>query len=82
MAEYALGSIATMANNNPTIRISGNLPIPGSRLKVNWPFAIALLVCITGVHTALIILAIQADRWNGRHVRNDSEQLTSFENEQ
>lgn len=79
MAEFALGSIATMATNNPTIRIPGNLPIPGSRLKITWAFAIALLVCIAGVHSLLFLLAIRADRWNRNHARDESEQFTSAE---
>ena len=79
MAEYALGSIVTMATNNPTVQIPGNLPILGSRLKINWAFAIALLICIAGVHSALFILAFNADRWNRHHTRSESEQLTNVE---
>ena len=50
MAEFALGSIATMGSNNPTTQLPGQLPTPGSRLEVKWSFAISLLVSIVGIH--------------------------------
>lgn len=64
MAEFALGSIATMATNNPSIQIPGHLPTLGTQLEVKWAFAIALLVCIAGVHSALFASTIYADWWN------------------
>lgn len=77
MAEFALGSIATMATNNPLIQTGGNLPILGSRLQIDWAFAIALLVCIASVHSALFILAICADRWNRNNSQSETELLTN-----
>ncbi|MCJ1268370.1 hypothetical protein MMC22_008258 [Lobaria immixta] len=70
MAEFALGSIATMATNNPSIQISGTLPTLGRRLEVTWAYAIALLVIIAGVHSALLASAIYADWWNRTHLLN------------
>lgn len=70
MAEFALGSIATMATNNLSIQISGTLPTLGSRLEVTWAYAIALLVIIAGVHSALLASAIYADWWNRTHLLN------------
>ena len=64
MAEFALGSIATIASNNPAILIPGHLPTLGSRLEVTWAFAIGLLISIAGVHSVLTAAAIFADRWN------------------
>lgn len=64
MAEFALGYIATMASNNPNITLDGHLPIPGSQLDVIWPSAIALLVCILVVHTALSAFAFYANWYN------------------
>ena len=68
MAEFALGSIATMASNNPPIQIPGYLPTLGSRLEVTWAFAIALLVSIVGMHSVLSAASIYADRWNKAHL--------------
>ena len=64
MAEFALGSIATMGSNNPSIQIPGHLPTLGSQLKVTWSFAIALLVSILGFHTLLFALAFYGNCWN------------------
>ena len=72
MAEFALGSIATMASDNPSIPIAGHLPILGSSLNVTWAFAIALLLCIAGAHSALFALAIYASRWNGKHLLKET----------
>jgi hypothetical protein len=57
MAEFALGSIVTMAEMNPRVRIKGRKPYLGSHLHMyqHWRSTIALLVCIVGVHVALII---------------------------
>ena len=68
MAEFALGSIATMASNNPAIQIPGHLPTLGSRLEVTWAFAIALLVSIAGMHSVLSAATIYADWWNKAHL--------------
>ena len=68
MAEFALGSIATMASNNPAIQTLGQLPTLGSRLKVTWAFATALLVSIAGMHSVLSAVTIYADWWNKAHL--------------
>lgn len=66
MAEFALGSIATMASNNPSVQLNGQRPILGSTLEVVWKSAVALLVTILGAHTALSALAFYMDCYN-RH---------------
>lgn len=66
MAEFALGSIATMASYNPPIQIPGHLPTLGSRLKVDWPFAFSLLICIAGVHSALFAFTMYTD-WRNKN---------------
>ena len=57
MAEFALRSLATMAEGNPSIRYLGRVPHLGSRLTVysHWRYVVALLACIVGVHFALLI---------------------------
>lgn len=57
MAEFALRSLATMAERNPSIRISGQVPHLGSRLSIynHWRYVVALLACIIGVHFALLV---------------------------
>ncbi len=57
MAEFALRSLATMAERNHFIRISGRVPHLGSRLSIynHWRYVIALLACIIGVHFALLV---------------------------
>ena len=74
MAEFALGSIAAMASNNPPIQIPGWLPSLGSRLKVSWGFAIYLLVCIIAVHSALSALAFYVNSRNRIHSGLDSDE--------
>ena len=73
MAEFALGSIATLGSNNPPATIHGSLPRLGSHVDVNWAFAIALLVCIAGVHTVLSLLAFRARSWNEAHLLSQNE---------
>ena len=73
MAEFALGSVAAMASNNPPTRIPGTLPSLGSRLKVSWGFAIYVLVCIAAVHSALSALAFYANWRNRIHLLNGSQ---------
>ena len=57
MAEFALRSLATMAERNPSIRISGRVPHLGSRLNIyyHWHYVVALLACIIGLHVALLV---------------------------
>ena len=65
MAEFALGSIATLASKNPPTVIPGSLPRLGSRLKVDWAYAIAVFVCIAAAHSALSALATYIE-WRNR----------------
>ena len=58
IAEFALGSIATMAYTNPYIKAPGLVPYLGSRISVHWNYLIALLVGIATVHVLLVIGSI------------------------
>lgn len=57
MAEFALRSLAILAERNPSIQFSSRVPHLGSRLKIyyHWRFVGALLACIVGVDFALFI---------------------------
>lgn len=57
MAEFALGSIVTMAELNPRTQIRGRTPHLGSRLRMfeRWHSIVALLVSIFVAHTALTL---------------------------
>ena len=55
MAEFAMGSIATMARTKPLIEAPGLVPYLGSRITVHWPYLIALLVGIASVHLLLVV---------------------------
>ena len=72
MAEFALGSIATMASNNPPAVIPRSLPRLGSRLKVDWSFAVAVFACIAAAHSALSALTTYIDWQNRTLVVNES----------
>lgn len=58
MAEFAIGSVAGMANLNPTLLVRGTVPILGYTLSVEWKYVIALATCIAGVHTAFLALML------------------------
>ena len=58
IAEFALGSIATMARTNPHIKAPGLVPHLGSQIGVYWNYLIALLVGIATVHFLLLIGSI------------------------
>lgn len=53
MAEFAIGSISTMASTNRQIQVESLVPHLGSRLNVHWYFVGPLLAGIAGVHLAL-----------------------------
>lgn len=53
MAEFAIGSISTMASTNPQLLAPSLVPYLGSRLSVHWKYVIPLLASIAGVHLAL-----------------------------
>jgi hypothetical protein len=58
MAEFAIGSLSTMAAKNPRILIYGTVPYLGSRLVVAWPYITILFISIAAVHLVLFALAI------------------------
>ena len=57
MTEFALRSLATTTEQNPSIRISDRVPHLDSRLKIynQWHYVAALLACIVAMHFALLI---------------------------
>lgn len=50
IAEFAIGSLATMVSRNPRIYIDGKVPNLGSKLSINAVGFGALLACIVAVH--------------------------------
>lgn len=55
MAEFAIRSLSTMANRNPSIQVRGLVPYLGTSLEVYWKYAIPLCACIIAVQLALSI---------------------------
>lgn len=64
MSEFAIGSLATMADLNPQSRQQGQLPVLGYSLTVEWRYVIALAVYIVCVHCILVGLML----WIARSV--------------
>ena len=60
IAEFAIGSISTMASTNPLIQVNGRVPYLGSHIEVHWDYLIPLLAGISGAHLALFMLNIYA----------------------
>ncbi|KAL8915222.1 MAG: hypothetical protein Q9171_000341 [Xanthocarpia ochracea] len=57
-AKFALGSIAMMANSNPTIQISGYVPHLGHKLRVYQPYLAILLSGIVVAHFAVFAYTV------------------------
>ncbi|KAL8955855.1 MAG: hypothetical protein Q9193_006438 [Seirophora villosa] len=66
MAQFALRSIAAMADRNPRIKLPGRVPHLGSRLNVynGWLYVAVLLACIVGAHFLLFV----GTAWSARSV--------------
>ena len=62
MAEFAIGSISTLASRNPQLPVNGLVPYLGSHLTVYWQTAIPLCACIAAAHFALFALAVFVTR--------------------
>ena len=60
MAEFAIGSISSMAYRNPLIPVNSQVPYLGSHIEVKWYYLIPLLAGISGAHLALFLLNIYA----------------------
>lgn len=58
MAEFAIGSLSTMASTNHQIQVESLVPHLGSRLTVHWYYVTLLLAGIAGVHLALFIATV------------------------
>ncbi|KAL8831014.1 MAG: hypothetical protein Q9191_001110 [Dirinaria sp. TL-2023a] len=62
MSEFAIGSLAAMANLNPQTQIRGTLPMLGYQLSVEWKYVIALAAGIASVHCLLVALMLWISR--------------------
>lgn len=62
MAEFAIGSISTMATRNPQISVNGSVPHLGSHVEVKWYYLIPLVAGISGAHLAVFMLNIHATK--------------------
>lgn len=62
MSEFAIGSLAAMANLNPQTQIRGTLPMLGYQLSVEWKYVIALAAGIASVHCMLVALMLWISR--------------------
>ena len=59
MAEFAMKSLVTMFNNNPTIQTNGSLPHLGSSLSVDWRFAGALSAWILAIQFIIFAVVVR-----------------------
>ncbi|MCJ1427942.1 hypothetical protein MMC29_005849 [Sticta canariensis] len=64
MSEFAIGSLASMANLNPQLKQQGTLPVLAFSLSVKWVYVIILAVCIVCAHCILVALML----WIARSV--------------
>lgn len=64
MAEFAIGSLASMANLNPQFSQQGTLPDLAFSLSVEWNYVIILAVIIVCAHCILVALML----WIARSV--------------
>lgn len=62
IAEFTLGSLASMANLNPKELRPGTIPILGYRLHAQWNFIIALAVSIGFGHCLLVAIMLWVSR--------------------
>lgn len=62
MAEFALGSLASMAIRNPSVQFHGAVPILGFHLNVQWKFTLALCASIVIVHFLFFAAAVYTSR--------------------
>ena len=58
MAEFALGSLASMAIRNPSVQSYGAVPILGFNLTVQWGSTSGLCGAIVSVHLLFIAAAV------------------------
>ena len=72
MAEFALGSLATMDARNPRLTVPGTRPHLGSTLAVDWRFFVGLCVSMAGIHFLLLAAAGWATL---RHAAQDASAL-------
>lgn len=64
MAEFALSSLASLANINPQQGVQGTQPNLGYSLGVQWNFVIVLAACIGAAHCLLVVAML----WMARPV--------------
>lgn len=58
MSEFAIGSLAVMADLNPQTSRQGTVPILGYQVSVSWGMLISLLAGIAVVHFTLVVLML------------------------
>lgn len=58
MSEFAIGSLAVMADLNPQTSGQGTVPILGYRVSVGWGMLISLLAGVVVVHFILVVLML------------------------
>lgn len=75
IAQFAIGSLGSMASINPKQQRPGTLPILGYSLNVQWGYVIALSVCIAVAHCLLVGVIL----WMARpvFVPDDSDLTTA-----
>ena len=59
-----------MAYTNPYIKAPGTVPYLGSRIKVHWPYLVALLVGIATVHLLLLVGSMYFSRLGPEKTQN------------
>ena len=75
LALFALGSLATMANLNPTILIPGDVPYLGHRVEMYEPWFAIIWACIVGVHLAVFVATVVWG-WRAGREKEDTELQT------
>lgn len=58
MSEFAIGSLATMVNLNPSQQVEDTVPVLGYQLSVEWRYVIPLIAIIAIVHFILVGLML------------------------
>ena len=62
MAQFAIASLAAMADLNPLQPLPGMLPELGYQISVHWDFLIAFAAGVAGVHALILALTLWISR--------------------
>ena len=60
MAEFAIGSISTMARTNRQIHVNSLVPYLGSHMEVKSYYLVPLIAGVTSTHLVLFLLNVYA----------------------